>query len=109
MGIGRIRNGILKPGSPVAIMLGYKKVGQGKINEVFGYEGLEKVSVNPAEDGNIVIVTGIEEIGIGVTIAQLDNPIGLPIIPIDEPTLNMDFMVVTSPLSGKESKFVTNR
>ena len=109
MGIGRIRNGILKPGSPVAIMMGDKKVGQGKINEVFGYEGLEKVSVKQAEAGNIVIVTGIEEIGIGVTIAQLDNPIGLPIIPIDEPTLNMDFMVNTSPLAGKEGKFVTSR
>ena len=109
MGIGRIRNGILKPGCPVAIMMGYKKVGQGKINEVFGYEGLEKVSVKQAEAGNIVIVTGIEEIGIGVTIAQLDNPIGLPIIPIDEPTLNMDFMVNTSPLAGKEGKFVTSR
>ena len=109
MGIGRIRNGILKPGSPVAIMMGDKRVGQGKINEVFGYEGLEKVSVDQAEAGNIAIVTGIEEIGIGVTIAQLDNPIGLPIIPIDEPTLNMDFMVNTSPLAGKEGKFVTSR
>ena len=75
-----------------------KRVGQGKINEVFAYEGLEKVSVKQAEAGNIVIVTGIEEIGIGVTIAQLDDPTGLPIIPIDEPTLNMDFMVNTSPL-----------
>ena len=109
MGIGRIRNGILKPGSPVAIMMGDEKVGQGKINEVFGYEGLEKVSVKQAEAGDIVIVTGIEEIGIGVTIAQLDNPAGLPIIPIDEPTLNMDFMVNTSPLAGKEGKFVTSR
>jgi GTP-binding protein len=109
MGIGRIRNGILKPGSPVAIMMGDEKVGQGKINEVFGYEGLEKVSVKQAEAGDIVIVTGIEEIGIGVTIAQLDNPSGLPIIPIDEPTLNMDFMVNTSPLAGKEGKFVTSR
>jgi len=109
MGIGRIRNGILKPGSPVAIMMGDEKVGQGKINEVFGYEGLEKVSVKQAEAGDIVIVTGIEEIGIGVTIAQLDKPSGLPIIPIDEPTLNMDFMVSTSPLAGKEGKFVTSR
>ena len=73
------------------------------------YEGLEKVSVKHAEAGDIVIVTGIEEIGIGVTITQLDNPSGLPIIPIDEPTLNMDFMVNTSPLAGKEGKFVTSR
>ena len=109
MGIGRIRNGILKPGSPVAVMLGENKIGQGKINEVFGYEGLEKVSVKEAKAGDIVIITGIEEIGIGVTITQLENPIGLPTIPIDEPTLNMDFMVNTSPLAGKEGKFVTSR
>ena len=109
MGIGRIRNGVLKSGSPVAIMLGDKKIGQGRINEVFSYKGLEKVSVPNAQAGDIVIVTGIEEVGIGVTIADMDKPIGLPVIPVDEPTLNMDFMVNTSPLAGKEGKFVTSR
>ena len=109
MGIGRIRNGVLKSGSPVSIMLGDKKVGQGRINEVFAYKGLEKVSVSNAEAGDIAIVTGVEDVGIGVTIADLENPIGLPIIPVDEPTLNMDFMVNTSPLAGKEGKFVTSR
>ena len=109
MGIGRIRNGVLKSGSPVAVMLGDKKVGQGRINEVFAYKGLEKVSVPNAEAGDIVIVTGIEDVGIGVTIADIENPIGLQVIPVDEPTLNMDFMVNTSPLAGKEGKFVTSR
>ena len=109
MGIGRIRNGVLKSGSPVAVMLGDKKIGQGRINEVFSYKGLEKVSVPNAQAGDIVIVTGIEEVGIGVTIADTDKPIGLPVIPVDEPTLNMDFMVNTSPLAGKEGKFVTSR
>ena len=109
MGIGRIRNGVLKSGSPVAVMLGDKKIGQGRINEVFSYKGLEKVSVPNAQAGDIVIVTGIEEVGIGVTIADMDKPIGLPVIPVDEPTLNMDFMVNTSPLAGKEGKFVTSR
>ena len=109
MGIGRIRNGVLKSGSPVAVMLGDKKIGQGRINEVFSYKGLEKVSVPSAQAGDIVIVTGIEEVGIGVTIADMDKPIGLPVIPVDEPTLNMDFMVNTSPLAGKEGKFVTSR
>ena len=109
MGIGRIRNGVLKSGSPVAVMLGDKKIGQGRINEVFSYKGLEKVSVPNAQAGDIVIVTGIEEVGIGVTIADMDKPIGLPVILVDEPTLNMDFMVNTSPLAGKEGKFVTSR
>ena len=109
MGIGRIRNGILKPGSAVAVMLGEKKIGQGRINEVFGFKGLERVAVKEAEAGDIVIITGIDDVGIGVTIADNESPVGLPIIAIDEPTLNMDFMVNSSPLAGKEGKFVTSR
>jgi len=109
MGIGRISNGILKPGSQVIIMNGEKKIGQGKINEVFGFKGLEKVSIKEAEAGDIVIVTGIEDVGIGYTLTDYENPQGLPIISVDEPTLTMDFMVNTSPLAGKEGKFVTSR
>jgi GTP-binding protein len=109
MGVGRIMNGILKPGSQVAIMHGDKNVGKGKINEVFGFKGLERVAVQEAQAGDIVIVTGIEDIGIGVTLADVNNPIGLPIIPVDEPTLTMDFMVNSSPLAGKEGKFITSR
>jgi GTP-binding protein len=109
MGIGRIRNGVLKPGSVVAVMLGEKKIGQGRINEVFGFKGLERVAVKEAEAGDIVIITGIDDVGIGVTIADNESPVGLPIIAIDEPTLNMDFMVNSSPLAGKEGKFVTSR
>ena len=109
MGVGRIMNGILKPGSQVAIMNGNKNVGKGKINEVFGFKGLERVSVQEAQAGDIVIVTGIEDIGIGVTLADVNNPTGLPIIPVDEPTLTMDFMVNSSPLAGKEGKFITSR
>jgi len=109
MGIGRIRNGVLKPGSAVAVMLGEKKIGQGRINEVFGFKGLERVAVKEAEAGDIVIITGIDDVGIGVTIADNESPVGLPIIAIDEPTLNMDFMVNSSPLAGKEGKFVTSR
>ncbi len=109
MGVGRIMNGILKPGSQVAIMHGDKNVGKGKINEVFGFKGLERVAVQKAQAGDIVIITGIEDIGIGVTLADVNNPIGLPIIPVDEPTLTMDFMVNSSPLAGKEGKFITSR
>ena len=109
MGIGRIKNGVLKSGGSVAVMSGEKKVGQGRINEIFAYKGLEKVSVPDAVAGDIVIVTGIEDIGIGVTISDVENPVALPMIPVDEPTLNMDFMVNTSPLAGREGKFVTSR
>jgi len=109
MGIGRISNGVLRPGSLVVAMLGDKKIGQGRINEVFGFKGLERVAVKEAFAGEIVIITGIDDVGIGVTIADAEKPVGLPIIAIDEPTLNMDFMVNSSPLAGKEGKFVTSR
>ena len=109
MGIGRIKDGVLKPGMNVSVLLGDKKQGVGKINEVFGYKGLDKVAVSEAEAGDIVIVTGIDDIGIGVTLADPSLKIGLPVIPVDEPTLTMDFMVNTSPLAGKEGKFVTSR
>ena len=109
MAIGRIRNGILKPGMSVSIMSGDTKLSQGKINEVFGFKGLERIGVTEAQAGDIVIITGIEDIGIGLTIADIEQSVGLPIIPVDEPTLTMDFMVNSSPLAGKEGKFVTSR
>ena len=109
MGIGRIHSGILKPGMNVSIMSGDKKINQGRINEVFGFKGLDRISVKEAQAGDIIIVTGIEDIGIGLTLSDIENPIGLPIIPVDEPTLTMDFMVNSSPLAGKEGKFVTSR
>jgi GTP-binding protein len=109
MGIGRIRNGILKSGMSVSIMSGDKKISQGRINEVFVFKGLERVGVEEAGAGDISIITGIEDIGIGLTLADIEQPVGLPIIPVDEPTLTMDFMVNSSPLAGKEGKFVTSR
>ena len=109
MAIGRIRNGILKPGMSVSIMSGDTKVSQGKINEVFGFKGLERIGVTEAQAGDIAIITGIEDIGIGLTIADIEQSVGLPIIPVDEPTLTMDFMVNSSPLAGKEGKYVTSR
>ncbi|MFO1386175.1 MAG: translational GTPase TypA [Chitinivorax sp.] len=109
LGVGRIANGRIKPGQPVAVMKGDEQVGQGRINQVLGFQGLERVPVEGAEAGDIVIISGIEEIGIGVTIADKDNPKGLELLSVDEPTLTMDFMVNSSPLAGTEGKFVTSR
>jgi len=109
LGVGRVRNGRIKPGQVVTVMHGEKQTAQGRINQVLGFQGLERVSVEEAEAGDIVIISGIDEIGIGVTIADRDNPVGLPITAVDEPTLTMDFMVNTSPLAGTEGKFVTSR
>ena len=110
IGVGRIANGRIKPGQQVAVINGPGAAPKtGKINQVFGFRGLERVPVEQAEAGDIVLITGIEEIGIGVTIADRDNPQALPILQVDEPTLTMNFQVNTSPLAGTEGKFVTSR
>ena len=109
LGIGRILNGRIKPGQVVAVMNHEKQVAQGRINQLLGFKGLERVAQDEAEAGEIVIISGIDDIGIGVTICEKDNPVGVPMLSVDEPTLTMDFMVNTSPLAGTEGKFVTSR
>jgi GTP-binding protein len=109
IGIGRIANGKLKPGQDVVVMRGDELVKKGRVNQVLGFQGLERVPVEEASAGEIVLINGIEEIGIGVTIADKDKPIGLPVLSVDEPTLTMNFQVNTSPFAGQEGKFVTSR
>lgn len=109
LGIGRILNGRLKPGQVVTIMNEDQQIGQGRINQLLGFKGLERIPLQEAEAGDIVTISGLEDIGIGVTIADREQPQGLPMLSVDEPTLTMDFMVNTSPLAGTEGKFVTSR
>jgi GTP-binding protein len=109
LGVGRILNGRIRPGQVVAVMNHETQVSQGRINQVLGIKGLERVPVEEAGAGDIVIISGLDDIGIGVTIADRDNPTGLPMLTVDEPTLTMDLMVNTSPLAGTEGKFVTSR
>jgi len=109
LGVGRVVNGRIKPGQSVVVMSGETQTAKGRINQVLGFNGLDRVPVEEAEAGDIVIISGIEEIGIGVTIADIENPVGLPILGVDEPTLTMDFMVNSSPLAGTEGKFITSR
>ncbi|MHB9117970.1 MAG: translational GTPase TypA [Burkholderiales bacterium] len=110
IGVGRILNGRIRPGQAVAVLNGPDGAPKaGKINQVLGFRGLERVLVDEAQAGDIVLINGIDEIGIGVTIADKETPVGLPILAVDEPTLNMNFRVNTSPLAGTEGKFVTSR
>ncbi|MBU1222910.1 MAG: translational GTPase TypA [Gammaproteobacteria bacterium] len=109
LGVGRVLNGRIKPGMSVVVMNHEEQVASGRINQVLGFQGLDRVPVNEAEAGDIIIISGLDDIGIGVTICDKENPVGLPVLPVDEPTLNMDFMVNTSPLAGTEGKFVTSR
>ncbi|MEJ2792731.1 translational GTPase TypA [Iodobacter sp. LRB] len=109
LGIGRVLNGRIKPGQAVVVMNHENQVGQGRINQVLGFQGLERIQVEEAQAGDIIIISGLDEIGIGVTICDKEQPVGMPMLTIDEPTLTMDFMVNTSPLAGTEGKFVTSR
>ncbi|CAM5179790.1 translational GTPase TypA [Oligella ureolytica] len=79
------------------------------VNQVLKFQGLERVQVDKAEAGDIVLINGIDEIGIGCTICDVEAQEALPMLKIDEPTLTMNFMVNSSPLAGREGKFVTSR
>ena len=109
LGIGRILNGRIRPGQIVSVMQADEQIAQGRINQLLGFKGLERVPLEEAEAGDIVIISGLDDINIGVTISDKDTPKGLPMLSVDEPTLTMDFMVNTSPLAGTEGKFVTSR
>jgi GTP-binding protein len=109
IGIGRIRRGTLKSGRPIALRYGTEDRGTGKIAQILGFRGLERIPVEEAVAGDIVAVTGIEDINIGLTLCDPENAEGLAPLQIDEPTLSMTFQVNTSPLAGREGKFVTSR
>ncbi len=109
IGIGRITHGRIRPGQEVAVMYGEEARGRSKVNQIFVFKGLERDQAQEAEAGDIVLVTGIEQVGIGVTLCDLENPVGLPPLKVDEPTLTMNFQVNTSPFAGKEGKYVTSR
>ena len=110
IGVGRISQGTIKPGMNVVVMEGPEgKSVNGRINQVLTFQGLDRVQVTEAGPGNIVLINGIEEIGIGVTVTDPANPQPLPMLKVDEPTLTMNFCVNTSPLAGREGKYVTSR
>jgi GTP-binding protein len=111
IGIGRITRGRLGPLQNVLVMNGPEddEPIKARINQVQVFRGLERVLTDVAEAGDIVLINGIEEVGIGVTICDPDQPEALPLLTVDEPTLTMNFQVNTSPFAGKEGKFVTSR
>ncbi|HEY4372126.1 MAG TPA: translational GTPase TypA [Burkholderiales bacterium] len=110
IGIGRVTQGRIRSGQQVAVMNGPGSTPKmAKINQVQVFKGLERTVTEEAEAGDIVLINGVEDVGIGVTITDPQNPVALPLLKVDEPTLTMNFMVNTSPLAGKEGKFVTSR
>ncbi len=106
--IGRVQRGKIKSGEVIALMSegGIKKA---KIGKVFTYDGLNRVETSEAQMGEIVALTGLNEVSIGDTVADFENPEALPSIRVDEPTLSVTFGVNTSPFAGREGQFLTSR
>jgi GTP-binding protein len=113
LGIGRIRRGRMKAGQEVAVLTGplaeTQVAPRARVTQIFAFAGMERVPAESAEAGDIVLVTGIDQLAIGTTLASVDAPEALPPINVDEPTLSMYFQVNTSPLAGREGKYVTSR
>ncbi|HET8608603.1 MAG TPA: translational GTPase TypA [Burkholderiales bacterium] len=109
IGIGRVNRGRIRTGQSVTVLNGDKPPLNAKVNQVLVFEGLERVATDEAQSGDIVLINGIEDIGIGATLADPEQPEALPLLTVDEPTLTMNFQVNTSPLAGREGKFVTSR
>ncbi len=105
IGVGRITAGTIKPMMDVLVMEGPDgKTIKGRVNQVLKFQGLDRVVATSAGPGDIVLINGIEGIGIGVTVTDPLNPNPLPMLKVDEPTLTMNFCVNTSPLAGREGK-----
>ena len=109
LGIGRIYSGVLKEGVSYTICDSDQKNKKAKVNQVFVYKGLSRVSVSEAQCGEIVVISGIADISIGDTVCGVDVLTPMPMLSIEEPTLSMNFMVNTSPFAGQSGKYVTSR
>jgi len=109
IGVGRVQCGKIKTNTPIAVVEPDGKIRNARILQIMGFHGLERVEVDQAQAGDIIAVTGIEGIGISDTLCDRENPVGLPPLTVDQPTVTMMFQVNTSPFCGKEGKFVTSR
>ena len=106
--VGRVVRGKMKAGQQVVVMNG-EETRKGRIGKLYTYNGLQRVETDEALVGDIIAFAGIEDINIGETVADPENPEALPMLTIDEPTLSMMFSVNNSPFAGREGDFVTSR
>ena len=110
IGVGRVARGRIRSGQQVAVMNGPEaEPVMAKINQVMVFKGLERTAVEEAQAGDIVLVNGVDQVGIGVTLCDPLTPEAFPLLKVDEPTLTMNFLVNTSPLAGRDGKYVTSR
>lgn len=109
IGIGRVTRGRLAPNTPVTIVAPNNKQRKGRVLELYGFNGLERVSLDGAAAGDIVMFSGIDQLDISDTLCDREHPEALPPLTVDEPTISMTFQVNKSPFAGKEGKFLTSR
>jgi GTP-binding protein len=109
MAIGRISRGRLRPAQDIVVLSPDHEPVRARIGQLHGFRGLERVPLDHAAAGDIVVISGVEAVSIGATLADPELPEALPVLAVDEPTLTMIFQVNTSPLAGKEGRFVTSR
>ncbi len=109
IGVGRVARGRLPAKSRVVCIDRFGKSRSGRVLQIFGFHGLERIEVEEAQAGDIIALTGIEDLGISDTLCSPDHPQALPSLTVDQPTVSMNFQVNTSPFAGREGKFVTSR
>jgi len=109
IGIGRITRGKIKPNEQVIVVDSDKSERRGKVLQVMGYKGLERVEVSEAQAGDIICVTGIDKLNISDTLCDPENIEALPPLSVDEPTVSMTFQVNNSPFAGREGKYISSR
>jgi len=109
IGIGRIKQGSVKSNSQITVVDNDGKTRNGRIAKIFGFKGIERIEVTEANAGDIVAVTGMEELFISETLCDRDAVDALPALTVDEPTVTMTFQVNTSPFAGQEGKYLTSR
>jgi GTP-binding protein len=107
--IGRLHGGTIRPGQPIMHITAQGEQRPGKVGQVYQFRDLQRVAVDEVQAGNIVAVSGIEEVGIGDTLADINNPRPLPPITVEEPTVRMTFAVNDSPFAGREGQYLTSR
>ncbi|ALC80930.1 MULTISPECIES: translational GTPase TypA [Bacillus] len=109
IGIGRVFRGTMKVGQQVALMKLDGTAKPFRVTKIFGFQGLKRVEIEEAKAGDLVAVSGMEDINVGETVCPIEHQEALPILRIDEPTLQMTFLVNNSPFAGREGKYVTSR
>ncbi len=109
LGIGRIQRGSIGTNTPVSIVSASGAVRNARVLELYGFHGLERVKIDTASAGDIIVFSGIDDLAISDTLCPRDKPEGLPALAVDEPTISMTFQVNKSPFAGKEGKFMTSR